>query len=73
MLHDEDAVSLGDMGTPTGPINEGRTDPLSVDEKVDETERDASPASDPPSFWAGPDRLPVDPDESGITNGPPDP
>jgi len=30
---------------------------------VDETEREASPASDPPSFWAGPDRLPIDPGE----------
>lgn len=60
-----DAVSLGSMGTSTGPIDEGHKDPLSADQKVDEAEREASPASDPPSFWAGPDRLPVDPVPEG--------
>lgn len=51
------------MGTSTGPLDERHKDPSSADEMVDETEREASPASDPPSFWAGPDRLPIDPAE----------
>ncbi len=63
MLHDMDAVNIVGMGTSRGPLDEGRRDPSSADELIDETEREASPASDPPSFWAGPDRLPIDPDE----------
>lgn len=58
--HKRDAVNIGGMGTPPGPTDEGRKGPVSADEMVDETEREASPASDPPSFWAGPDRLPID-------------
>ena len=73
VLHDKDAVALGSMGTSTGPIDEGHKHLMSADEKVDEAEREASPASDPPSFWAGPDRLPVDQGDIGITNGTFDP
>ena len=67
--HDEDAASLGSMGASTGPIDDDHNHVMSTDEKVDEAEWEASPASDPPSFWAGPDRLPVDQDDSRIGNG----
>jgi len=57
------------MDVSTPPIDDGQNHVMSADEKVDEAEWEASPASDPPSFWAGFDRLPVDPDDSGLTNG----
>ncbi len=63
ILDGMDAVNIGGMGTSPGPPDERHKDPSSADEMVDETEREASPASDPPSFWAGPDRLPIDPGE----------
>ncbi|MGA2837059.1 MAG: hypothetical protein ABSF84_10725 [Acidimicrobiales bacterium] len=48
------------MGSPGAPEDRHDADEVAADEMVDEAERESYPASDPQSFWAGPDEPPAD-------------
>ncbi len=48
------------MGSPTGSDGRRGDDGVAADDMVDEAEQESYPASDPQSFWAGPDELPDD-------------
>ena len=53
------------MGVIPGPEDERGSKPTSADEKIDEAEEESFPASDPQSFWAGPDNPPSDDEDKG--------
>ena len=50
------------MGSTRGPEDERGGEPTSADQMIDEAEEESFPASDPQSFWAGPDEPPHDRD-----------